>query len=81
MPQFAVNAHRFDPYRNFKFRVKWDGQYVAGLSTCSALSRNTEVVDWREGGDPSTGRKLPGATFEIDLPGRLIETGERVTAT
>jgi phage tail-like protein len=62
MPQFAVNAHRFDPYRNFKFRVKWDGQYVAGLSTCSALSRNTEVVDWREGGDPSTGRKLPGAT-------------------
>lgn len=62
MPQFSVNTHRFDPYRNFKFRVKWDGEYVAGLSKCSALKKTTEVVDWREGGDPSHGRKLPGKT-------------------
>jgi phage tail-like protein len=62
MPQFAVNAHRFDPYRNFKFRIKWDGRYVAGLSRCSALRKTTQVVDWREGGDVSSGRKLPGAT-------------------
>lgn len=62
MPQFNVNAHRFDPYRNFKFKVKWDGQPVAGLSKCSALKKKTEVVDWREGGDPTHSRKLPGKT-------------------
>jgi phage tail-like protein len=62
MPLFSVNTTRFDPYRNFKFRIKWDGEDVAGLSKCSALKKTTEVVDWREGGDPSYGRKLPGKT-------------------
>lgn len=61
-PQFPVNAHRFDPYRNFKFRIKIDGQYVAGLSKCSALRKTTEMVEWRESGDPSHSRKLPGKT-------------------
>ena len=60
MKQFSVNPTRFDPYKNFKFRVKWDGQYVAGLSKMSALRRTTEVVEHREGGDPSTSRKSPG---------------------
>jgi phage tail-like protein len=60
MAQFSVNAQRFDPYKNFKFRVKWDGRYVAGVSKVSALKRTTEVVEHREGGDPSTGRKSPG---------------------
>jgi hypothetical protein len=32
MPEFSVNPQRFDPYKNFKFRVKWDGRYVAGVS-------------------------------------------------
>ena len=54
MAQFTVNAQRFDPYKNFKFRVKWDGRYVAGISKVSALKRTTEVVKHREGGDPST---------------------------
>jgi len=62
MAQFSVNAQRFDPYKNFKFRVKWDGRYVAGLSKVSALKRSTEVVEHREGGDPSTSRKSPGRT-------------------
>lgn len=62
MAQFSVNTHRFDPYRNFKFRVKWDGQYVAGVNKCSTLKKTTEMVEWREGGDPSHGRKLPGKT-------------------
>lgn len=62
MPSFAVNAHRFDPYKNFKFRIKWDGRYVAGVSKVGALKRTTEVVEHREGGDPSTGRKSPGRT-------------------
>lgn len=60
MAQFTVNAQRFDPYKNFKFRVKWDGRYVAGISKVSALKRSTEVVEHREGGDPSSGRKSPG---------------------
>jgi phage tail-like protein len=60
MAEFTVNAQRFDPYKNFKFRLKWDGQYVAGVSKCSALKRTTEVVKHREGGDPSTSRKSPG---------------------
>ena len=62
MAQFSVNAQRFDPYKNFKFRVKWDGRYVAGISKVSSLKRTTEVVEHREGGDPSTSRKSPGRT-------------------
>jgi len=60
--EFSVNALRFDPYKNFKFRVRWDGRYVAGLSKVSALKRTTEVVKHREGGDPSSSRKSPGRT-------------------
>jgi phage tail-like protein len=60
MAQFTVNARRFDPYKNFKFRVKWDGRYVAGISKVGALKRSTEMVEHREGGDPSTSRKSPG---------------------
>ena len=64
MAQFTVNSNpqRFDPYKNFKFRVKWNGRYVAGVSKVSALQRTTEVVEHREGGDPSTVRKSPGQT-------------------
>lgn len=62
MPKFSVNTYREDPYRNFKFVVSWDNEIVAGLSKCSALKKTTDVVDWREGGDPSHGRKIPGVT-------------------
>jgi phage tail-like protein len=60
MAQFSVNATRLDPYKNFKFRVKWDGRYVAGISKVSALMRTTEVVEHRDGGDHSTSRRSPG---------------------
>ena len=62
MAQFSVNTERFDPYKNFKFRVKWDGRYVAGVSKVSALKRTTEVVKHRDGGDNSTDFKSPGRT-------------------
>jgi phage tail-like protein len=62
MAQFTVNSQRFDPYKNFKFRIKWDGRYVAGVSKIGALKRTTEVVKHREGGDPSSTRKSPGRT-------------------
>ena len=60
MAEFTVNPQRHDPYKNFKFRVKWDGKYVAGVSKVTGLKRTTEVVKHREGGDPSTSRKSPG---------------------
>lgn len=62
MPQFSVNTHRFDPYRNFKFRVLWDMQVVAGVSKVGALKRMTEVVSHREGGDISTPRHSPASS-------------------
>ena len=62
MAQFTVNPHRFDPYKDFKFRVRWDGRVVAGVSRVSALKRTTEVVEHREGTDASTSRKSPGRT-------------------
>src|SRR3954471_12562401 len=62
MAEFTVNARRFDPYKNFKFRLKWDGRYVAGVSKMTTLKRTTEVVKHRHGGDPSSSRKSPGRT-------------------
>jgi len=61
-PEFPVNPTRYDPYKNFKFKVIWEGKYVAGISKVSLLKRTTEVVKHREGGDPSTSRKSPGRT-------------------
>jgi phage tail-like protein len=62
MVQFSVNSKRLDPYKNFKFRVKWDGRFVAGVSKVSALKRTTEVVRHRDGGNPSSSIKAPGRT-------------------
>jgi len=67
MAQFSVNTHRFDPYKNFKFRVKWDGRYVAGVSKVGALTRTTEPIEHREGGDPSNVRVSPGQTKYNDI--------------
>ena len=62
MAEFTVNASRVDPYKTFKFRVIWDGKVVAGVSKIGALRRTTEVVEHREGGDPSASHKSPGRT-------------------
>lgn len=72
MAEFTVNANRFDPYKNFKFRLKWDGRYVAGISKASMLKRTTEVVPHRNGGDPSSSRKSPGRT---EFEGITLERG------
>jgi len=60
--QFPINTHRFNPYKAYKFLVYWDGRPVLGVSKCSALKWTTDVVEYREGGDPSTPRKSPGQT-------------------
>jgi phage tail-like protein len=62
MAQFVTNPTRLDPYKNFKFRLKWDGKYVLGVSKVSVLKRTTEVVKHRDGGDASSSRKSPGRT-------------------
>jgi phage tail-like protein len=62
MPPFSVNPNRYDPYKNFKFRVMWDGREVAGVSRVSGLRRRTEVIEHREGGDPNIRRRSPGLT-------------------
>ncbi len=72
MAEFSVNTQRFDPYKNFKFKVKWDGRYVAGISKVSPLKRTTEVVKHREGGDPSMTRKSPGRS---DFDAITLERG------
>jgi phage tail-like protein len=72
MALFKNNAQRFDPYKNFKFIVRWGGRPVAGVSKVSMLKRTTEVVKHRDGGDPSTSRKSPGRT-EFDAV--MLERG------
>ena len=62
MERFNVNPSRFDPYKNYKYKIKWDGRYVAGVSKVSAFKRTTEVITHREGGDPSSEQKSPGQT-------------------
>jgi phage tail-like protein len=64
-PQFPANTARFDPYKNYRFKVKWDGNYVAGVNKVSMLKRSTEVVKHQMGGDPSVVRLTPGqATYD-----------------
>jgi phage tail-like protein len=62
MAKFTKNPNRVDPYKNFKFRVKFGTTYVAGVSKCTALKRTTEVIEYREGGDQSSPHKTPGRT-------------------
>ena len=61
-PEFPNAPNRFDPYKSFRFRVKWDGRYIAGISKVSGLTRTTQVVEHRPGGDASTVRRSPGQT-------------------
>lgn len=62
MPLFPKNPQRLTPYANFRFRVKWDNTYVLGVSKVSGLSRSTQVIQHREGGDPSPIHLAPGQT-------------------
>ena len=62
MADFTVNSHRFDPYKNFKFRIKWDGRYVAGITKVSPLHRRTDVIEYRNGGESNNVRTMPGPT-------------------
>lgn len=55
-----ANPGRTDPYRNFKFRVTWEGSTVTAVTRVSALRRTVEITEYRDGNDPSSVRRLPG---------------------
>jgi phage tail-like protein len=59
---FQAKVLKYDPYRKFKFLVKWDGDYVAAVHKISSISKHVDPVDWRTGGDPNFGAKVPGLT-------------------
>ena len=59
---FPVNTHRAEPYKNFKFRVIWEGRVVAGISKVSALKQTVETVTHRQGNDPNTQHISPTIT-------------------
>lgn len=69
---FVKNAHRIDPYKNYKFRIKWDGKTVLGVSKVGALKRTTQVVPHRSGGENSSDHKTPGRT---SYDGLTLERG------
>lgn len=59
------------PYRNYKFQVTFDGKIVAGVNKVSALTRTSEVVSWRDGGDPSS----PHKSGQVDFGPITLEQG------
>lgn len=61
-PQFNVNTQLYDPYKNYKFLIRWDNKVVAGVSKVSGLTRTTQVVTHREDGDPTQVHRSPGQT-------------------
>ena len=63
----VANSARNDPYKNFNFRVEIDGVALAGFSECSGLRLEIEVIEYREGSDPSSVRKLPGLAKVGDI--------------
>lgn len=69
---FVKNAHRKDPYKNYKFRLVWDGKPVLGVAKCGALKRTTSVVNHRSGGDNGSETKSPGRT---QYDGLTLERG------
>jgi len=70
--EFPKATYRYDPYRNFKFRVKWDNKYVAGVSKVSALTHTTQVITHHSARDPSTPRRMPG---QSEYPAITLERG------
>lgn len=55
-----ATGERKDPYRSYNFLVEIDGITRAGFRECSGLDSTQDPIDYREGTDPLTTRKLPG---------------------
>ena len=55
-----MTGDRIDPYRNFRFRVEVEGLEQAGFSEVSGFEATFDVIEYREGDELTTPRKLPG---------------------
>lgn len=66
---------RTDPLTNFNFLVEIEGLAVGGFAEVSGLTSTTETVEYREGGENTTVRKLPGKTSYSDIVLRKGSTG------
>ena len=60
-------GQRVDPYLNYNFLVEIDGITQAAFKECSGLDSTTEPVQYRQGGENNTVRKLPGKTTYSDI--------------
>ena len=69
---FQKNATRIDPYKNYKFQIKWDGHTVLGVMKAGPLKRTTNVITHRSGGENSVDHKTPGRTT---YDGLMLERG------
>ena len=54
------NEKPFDPFGSFNFAVEIEGITAAGFSECTGLGTETDAIDYREGNEDITVRKLPG---------------------
>jgi len=72
MAEFTVNPQRYDPYKNYKFLVVWDGRIVAGVSKISPMKRTSEVVKHRDGGSSSSVHKSIG---RVEFEAITLERG------
>lgn len=57
-----ATGQRNDPYRGYHFRVEIDGLTRGGFREASGLDTTQDPIEYREGSDPLTVRKLPGLT-------------------
>jgi phage tail-like protein len=55
-------GQRKDPYRNFRFLLEIDSIVQAGFSECTIPDTTSDVIDYREGNEQPSARKLPGLT-------------------
>src|SRR6478735_11179381 len=56
----AATGDRNDPYAAFNFIVEIDGNTAAGFSEVSGLESDSDVIEYRNGNEGITKRKLPG---------------------
>jgi phage tail-like protein len=67
-----AGGQRIDPYLNFRFRVEIEGIVQASFMECAGLGSEVEVVEYREGGDVTSVRKLPG---KVSYPDIVLKRG------
>lgn len=60
MPRSTLDPQHVDHFRNYSFRVKWDGRYVAGFSHLNSVERSLGGGEDSDDGRPSSSPQKPG---------------------